>query len=182
MARLRRRWRVAKWAGAAFSVALLAALVSSLCCGISYSTAKFTPRTTAKGGLFYDVEHLRYFNLCNGCLVYSHSPKTQAIRLLSWAIDTKSPCTMTWTPFYHSDPGLFGVGLPLWMPLLLVAIPTAMLFLRDRRPPPHCCQGCGYDLTGNTSGRCSECGAKTGGCWPKSAICGPSRACSPLDR
>jgi hypothetical protein len=36
---------------------------------------------------------------------------------------------------------------------------TGYGFWRDRRPPPHCCQGCGYDLTGNVSGRCPECGA-----------------------
>jgi hypothetical protein len=28
----------------------------------------------------------------------------------------------------------------------------------QRRIPPHCCQSCGYDLTGNTSGTCPECG------------------------
>jgi hypothetical protein len=30
-----------------------------------------------------------------------------------------------------------------------------------RRPRPGCCQGCGYDLTGNVSGRCPECGRPT---------------------
>jgi len=51
--------------------------------------------------------------------------------------------------------------LPLWIPFLLVAVPTSIWFRRDRRRiPPHCCQRCGYDLTGNTSGVCPECGAK----------------------
>ena len=76
-------------------------------------------------------------------------------------------------------PGLSGLGLnlpdwtigpkqvwrifvPLWIPFLLIAAPTAWLFHRDRRriPPGHCLR-CGYDLTGNTSGVCSECGAPT---------------------
>ncbi len=48
--------------------------------------------------------------------------------------------------------------LPLWMPFLLIAIPTAILFWRDRRIPPGHCQRCGYDLTGNVSGVCPECG------------------------
>jgi hypothetical protein len=53
-----------------------------------------------------------------------------------------------------------GVALPLWLPLLISA-PAAFLWYRDRRrPPPGHCQRCGYDLTGNVSGRCSECGEK----------------------
>jgi len=51
--------------------------------------------------------------------------------------------------------------IPLWLPLLLTAIPTAWLWHRDqRRIRPGCCLRCGYDLTGNTSGVCSECGDK----------------------
>jgi len=52
--------------------------------------------------------------------------------------------------------------LPLWLLVLLTAIPTAWLMVRDRRRirPGHCLR-CGYDLTGNLSGVCSECGAKT---------------------
>ncbi len=49
-------------------------------------------------------------------------------------------------------------NIPLWLPLVVVAIPTAILFYRDRRIPPGHCQKCGYDLTGNESGRCPECG------------------------
>ena len=51
------------------------------------------------------------------------------------------------------------VGVPFWLPLLLTAIPTTWLWHRDRRRiRPGCCLRCGYDLTGNTSGVCSECG------------------------
>ena len=53
--------------------------------------------------------------------------------------------------------------VPLWMPLLLIALPTAFLWYLDRRrwsPPGHC-QHCGYNRTGNVSGRCPECGQAT---------------------
>ncbi len=51
--------------------------------------------------------------------------------------------------------------IPFWFLLLLTAVPTAWLWHRDRRRiPPGCCLRCGYDLTGNTSGVCSECGNK----------------------
>ena len=51
------------------------------------------------------------------------------------------------------------VILPPWILLPAFAIPTAILLYRDRRriPPGHC-QKCGYNLTGNTSGKCPECG------------------------
>ncbi|MCC6358656.1 MAG: hypothetical protein IT450_07930 [Phycisphaerales bacterium] len=31
-------------------------------------------------------------------------------------------------------------------------------WLDRRRPRPGCCSACGYDLTGNVSGTCPECG------------------------
>jgi len=57
--------------------------------------------------------------------------------------------TMTW-----------GYWIPLWIPLSLAGVPTLLLFWRDRhgRIPPGYCQRCGYDLTGNLSGICPECG------------------------
>ncbi len=43
------------------------------------------------------------------------------------------------------------------MPLIAFAIPTGLFFYLDRRPlPGHC--PCGYDLRGNVSGTCPECG------------------------
>jgi hypothetical protein len=58
----------------------------------------------------------------------------------------------------HQSIGNFVFILPLWIPFLLVAIPTGFLFWRDRRIPCGHCQKCGYNLTGNTSGVCPECG------------------------
>ena len=47
---------------------------------------------------------------------------------------------------------------PVWMPLLAVLTPTSLLCIRCRRFPPGHCQQCGYNLTGNVSGTCPECG------------------------
>ncbi len=60
---------------------------------------------------------------------------------------------------------LLGVtlNLPLWTLFLLVAAPTAFLWrLEPRRFPPGHCRKCGYDLRGNVSGRCPECGTEAG--------------------
>ncbi len=63
------------------------------------------------------------------------------------------------TPFGHDELSI--VIFPYWLLLLLAAIPTAWLWHRDqRRIRPGRCPRCGYDLTGNTSGVCSECGER----------------------
>lgn len=55
------------------------------------------------------------------------------------------------------------VWFPLWLLVLMLAVPTAILHWRGRRAPlPGCCSNCGYDLTGNVSGRCPECGTEIG--------------------
>jgi hypothetical protein len=63
-------------------------------------------------------------------------------------------------PLHGVFPGGDGYIVPLWMPFILIAVPVGALWYRDRRPPPGHCQRCGYDLTGNVSGRCSECGVE----------------------
>lgn len=50
--------------------------------------------------------------------------------------------------------------IPLSPILLAIAIPTAWLWHRDRRHPPGHCRKCGYNLKGNVTGVCSECGGK----------------------
>lgn len=47
--------------------------------------------------------------------------------------------------------------IPLWIPLIPLLTDTLFLWRRDRRPRAgHC--SCGYNLTGNVSGICPECG------------------------
>jgi hypothetical protein len=57
-------------------------------------------------------------------------------------------------------PGLLHVVVvPLPLLLLTILAGTAYAFWRARRRPERGhCAGCGYDLTGNLSGRCPECG------------------------
>ena len=65
-----------------------------------------------------------------------------------------------WWPTAGSlSPGWY-ITVPLWMPFVVFAAPTAVLWCQDRRRiPAGCCLRCGYDLTGNVSARCPECGA-----------------------
>lgn len=51
---------------------------------------------------------------------------------------------------------LTGILFVLTLPVsLITGLP--FLALGPRRYPAGCCQKCGYDLTGNESGRCPEC-------------------------
>jgi hypothetical protein len=54
-----------------------------------------------------------------------------------------------------------GPGTPHWLiagGLTLLAAYTGYLWWRDRPPPEGHCRVCAYDLRGNVSGRCPECG------------------------
>jgi len=55
----------------------------------------------------------------------------------------------------------FFCGSPLWLLLLITVLPIAVSFWRRRWPMLGHCRTCGYDLTGNVSAVCPECGAKT---------------------
>lgn len=70
------------------------------------------------------------------------------------------------------------LSIPLWLPyLILVSIPASRWAKSYRRrifwTKPNECRKCGYNLTGNETGVCSECGAGTS----RSKL---SRAISPL--
>ena len=54
-------------------------------------------------------------------------------------------------------------SLPLWFPPALFGVWTVVAALCNRRRlTVGCCQACGYDLTGNVSGTCPECGHHIG--------------------
>jgi 4-amino-4-deoxy-L-arabinose transferase-like glycosyltransferase len=56
-----------------------------------------------------------------------------------------------------------GLDVPLWLPFLLFATYPTIAFIRGplrrrRRHRKGLCVKCGYNLTGNVSGLCPECG------------------------
>ena len=62
-------------------------------------------------------------------------------------------------PTYSSAYWGSQVDVPLWLPFGLLLVPTLTLYRLSRPRPLGHCSSCGYDLTGNVSGRCPECGA-----------------------
>ena len=61
---------------------------------------------------------------------------------------------------FHFDSTL--VIVPLWPFIVFTMTIASVLWWHDRRPPRGHCQACGYDLTGNESGTCPECGTSVG--------------------
>ena len=62
---------------------------------------------------------------------------------------------------------IYSLSFALWYPIILFSIYPTIAFIRGplrrhRRRRKGECIGCGYDLTGNESGVCPECGSKTG--------------------
>lgn len=61
------------------------------------------------------------------------------------------------TVYSSGGAGVASLLVPLALLALLVL--SLLLFRADRSPlNPRACRQCGYDLTGNTSGVCPECG------------------------
>ncbi len=81
--------------------------------------------------------------------------------VVQWAAADHKAAYGMFLPEVQRQNGILTVGVPLWIPFVCVAALTAIFFVKDRRriPPGHC-PACGYNLTGNVSGRCPECGAE----------------------
>jgi hypothetical protein len=100
-----------------------------------------------------------------GALWYYESPQN-AEELGGWFISKAGEHRLRWWPMWNRkshwpmQPFYVGIALPLWIPALMAALCAGLLvWLERRRLPPQCCQACGYDLTGNASGTCPECGS-----------------------
>jgi len=78
-----------------------------------------------------------------------------------WLQDRQWP--VLWWGYSKAFANRFGrfrtVVIPLWIPFVIVSALTVVAWHRSRRVPPGHCRSCGYDLTGNATGRCPECGA-----------------------
>ena len=96
-----------------------------------------------------------WVTLCKGS-IYLSSAKMRVEGVFVWNAIEKAG-SRKWLPGTYSANAWWVVNVPLWIPLGVAGVPAVILWRRDRRPNSgHC--ACGYDLTGNQSGTCPECG------------------------
>ena len=155
MARRSRIRRILKWTG------LIACVLIVVAWGVSLRWFVEGSCVTRKYELVRGV-------VADGMLLANRiglSSKTQMLGIhfpSRWDVYAANPGKyqfgFRWPSIARRGQRVYAVRLPLWLPLLVVGLPTAFLWYRDRRrhPPGHC-RKCGYNLTWNESGICSEC-------------------------
>jgi hypothetical protein len=98
------------------------------------------------------------------------TPREEPVAFLrDWAVvpvDAPGLGQMQWLPQWivegDASSWAFAINVPLWISLVLVAIPTGLVwwgwFRTRRRAAIGGCLACGYDLSGVPTGVCPECG------------------------
>lgn len=98
-----------------------------------------------------------------GCIeiVWPHQFASGNVRWMSSFEDSKR-FRFRWFPYITNNrtSGLWQIRIPIWIPTVLVAIPSFVFWRRNRLHLSGRYCKCGYDLTGNESGVCPECGTK----------------------
>jgi hypothetical protein len=137
--------RLAAWTGVALSGVVAALLLLSLRWSVSWL-----------GGTKRHFIGLVYGAVCVG---WTAAPLVG--EPAGWHIGGSGPAhkSVWWVEVvrYGASTGI--VYVALWLVLALTTVPTVFLLMRLRHTlPAGCCAICGYNLTGNVSGRCPECG------------------------
>lgn len=152
MARLGRKGRILQWVGLVLSLLIGVAWVVSLPWAWTWVVAS--------------EPAIASVTIHGGCGIWDELRRdaTLGARLsFPWRFFVEyRPAYPGWLPEVYHHAYVIEYALPLWIPFLFCAIPTALLWWLDRRrhiPLGHC-QKCRYNLTGNVSRVCPECGEK----------------------
>ena len=160
MRRRGRVLRVAKWVATVACGLCVAAFVISLWCNVGVEMA----RPAAYAWVAYVGGGCIYYGFGATRVRFARASRVE-LQITGHRYDDvfveKPQGPVRWTPTFKPYRGTTAgfVRMPLWTILLTLLVPTTFLWRRDRhrRLPGHCRQ-CGYNLTGNVSGRCPECG------------------------
>src|SRR6185369_12194414 len=152
MPRPSRTRRILKWTGVGLSLLTLGAGVASLWCSFA---CVLRPQL----GLFVYAGRAGFMTP-NQKIADLSSVVRNRFSSQPFIVNEGFEWRLSKTTMYGWGSGqIHWYSVPLWLLAMLTTSPTAWMWHRDRRRiRPGCCLRCGYDLTGNTSGVCSECG------------------------
>lgn len=138
-----------KWGGAVAVILLVGVWVASWWWWIQLTPSGATQITIARGRLFVEGRTASWPN--------------------RWQVDFIAdvdypPVEFSWVFYAVTDPQNTNRYVPLWLPTLLIFIPSACAWWLDlramRRARIGLCRACGYDRRGLAAGSvCPECGA-----------------------
>ena len=165
MKRLGRKGRMLKWAGLLACLLIASTWTASTIWGLDYVTVEGpqSPASTSPVGGTYTLRVTSIFWISDGCFGYDHFQLLYSATPPGWDA-SPHPLRLSWSPSVSKTPyagrPAIQIVLPLWLFFTPLFLPTAFLWWLDRRriPSGHC-QRCNYDLTGNVSGVCPECGS-----------------------
>ena len=147
MRRRSRLLRVAKWGGVGASLAIGALILVSQFWTISWGRKPGWGWYVFRGTLAW---------VRPGALYNFPEPGWRAYRY--YYGQKRQPSS--WYPKILVSPTRASIFIPLWLPFAIIGLPTARVWWTDLKRPKagHC--PCGYDLRGNVSGTCPECGVQ----------------------
>ena len=107
--------------------------------------------------LVWRTEHYQ-FVLADGAIDILYTKNSYSQDMVGRYVQRVYSYSFTMRPNWTRIGTVHFVTGPLWIPLLVTGLATALLMWakRVRLLPGHC--SCGYNLRGNVSGRCPECG------------------------
>lgn len=153
----RRRTRCTiKWVGLVVCGFLIAAIFYSRYRGVIWDS----PSTSYEVSLMQGAVNLGW-RPAGWSIATEKYPSLPGWSSGSYGNGPPSVSQMTWWVHHNRNKSWEGITVPVWIPLLAVGLPTVWLWWADRRRPHLGKCRCGYDMTGNESRTCPECGQTT---------------------
>lgn len=151
MRQRRRLTNTLKWAGTILAVALVGLQIAGVWYGVEYSSRRGFCIGAGAGCLgIYWWDTARY----------PRDPKSNP----GWTLgQAPRAAAVQWWGHLGLYSDLNHVMVPCWMLAAMTAVPTGWLWLHTPRRFDGSCPACKYDLTGNTTGVCPECGKSADG-------------------